>query len=712
MDRNRSLDNPAQTRAEDEFNRWLFSKRLADTIAAFDAKEGGPVIGLFGRWGYGKSTVLNFIREVFKRDYPEEIEIFEFNPWMFKDQETLVSVFHNGLIEALGRTLKGKAQKFGKILQHTSAVFSPIPIAGGALSKLGEEYGKYLSHKTLEQERKEAIEIMRASNQKVVVLIDDLDRLDKDEILLMLKLVRLTANFPQIVYVLAFDDEMVARAVGERYGGTTEGGRQFLEKIVQYPFALPAVGHRRLLLFILGRTSNACAHAKVVLSEPDQKRLMEIAESSFLPRLVTPRQAIRYANALTFALPMLKGEVDPFHQILIEALRVLYPELYGFVRDKSPLFTCVETTISEARVPAEQKLPKFNLSETELEKIVKRVMKAANDDPECKAGVTILKELFVGPPRLKGAFFARYFNRYFSYSIAADDISDAELESLVSLAEAGKLKQLDALLNQLSDRSALTLIERLRSIVHRLSAVASSQLARRLAVNGSLFVNGADCTTDETAQSAAVLVAELVLNCRYLPEERAKQAVDTLIEATPLPFAMTIFQEIDRGYSIGCHQHRFYNRPASEAWFELPKKTFPQMRMAVVERINYAATEAPPYLKFGSEDALRLLQFWSTEGRSYLNSRLKAHSEEATAVLNLFPEVIVNYDVICDLADPEVIVGALKKHFGEQRLRSASEPDETRIAREFIAEFEHRKVKSENQSSNSQESSAASKTDE
>jgi hypothetical protein len=42
MSRDVSLDNPAQQRQDDEFNRWPFSKRLADTIAAFDASEGAP----------------------------------------------------------------------------------------------------------------------------------------------------------------------------------------------------------------------------------------------------------------------------------------------------------------------------------------------------------------------------------------------------------------------------------------------------------------------------------------------------------------------------------------------------------------------------------------------------------------------------------------------------------------------------------------------
>src|SRR5207249_3514440 len=56
------------------------------------------------------------------------------------------------------------------------------------------------------------------------------------------------------------------------------------------------------------------------------------------PRVTTPRQARLYGNVLTFALPILKGEVNPVDQMLIEGIRVLYPKLYVLIRDNRELF--------------------------------------------------------------------------------------------------------------------------------------------------------------------------------------------------------------------------------------------------------------------------------------------------------------------------------------------------------------------------------------
>ena len=109
--------------------------------------------------------------------------------------------------------------------------------------------------------------------------------------------------------MLAFDDTMVATAIGAKYGSGPELGRQFLEKIVQYPFTLPAVGRERLASFVCRRRERACIDAGVELDAQDWAATRRVVEDCLLRRLTTPRQAIRYVNALEFALPMLKGMV-------------------------------------------------------------------------------------------------------------------------------------------------------------------------------------------------------------------------------------------------------------------------------------------------------------------------------------------------------------------------------------------------------------------
>ena len=164
-----------------------------------------------------------------------------------------------------------------------------IPVVGAGASKFVEQIGKEMSDELLDNRRKRAFDVMRSAVRTVVVIIDDLDRLDRDEIMVMLKLIRLNANVPRVVYVLAFDDTMVATAIGAKYNSGPELGRQFLEKIVQYPFTLPAVGRERLASMVVTQARSTCDGAGIELSAEDWAAMRRVVEDCFLRRLTNSK---------------------------------------------------------------------------------------------------------------------------------------------------------------------------------------------------------------------------------------------------------------------------------------------------------------------------------------------------------------------------------------------------------------------------------------
>jgi predicted KAP-like P-loop ATPase len=192
---NQQLDDPAVNEGDDEFNRWRFSERLADTIANFDASGGAPVIGIYGKWGSGKTSVLNFLKASLADKHGDKVVLHPFNPWLFKDPETLLQSFFAELGRAMQKSSKTFAEKVGKALQDYSGLFGLIPGFGSGASKLAEQGGKALT-KSMEEVRDQVFTMMREADRKVVVLIDDLDRLDRDEVLQMLKWCGLRPTFP------------------------------------------------------------------------------------------------------------------------------------------------------------------------------------------------------------------------------------------------------------------------------------------------------------------------------------------------------------------------------------------------------------------------------------------------------------------------------------------------------------------------------------
>ena len=183
--------------------------------------------------------------------YAKDVVLFEFNPWFFNGQEELLTAFLSGLAARLEQTLDQPTAEAGKLLSKFSGLFGMIPVVGAGASKFVEQMGKEMSDKSLDNRRSAYRVAMRLAVRTVVVIIDDLDRLHRDEIMVMLKLIRLNANVPRVVYVLAFDDTMVATAIGAKYNSGPELGRQFLEKILCDPFTLPAVGRERLASMVV-----------------------------------------------------------------------------------------------------------------------------------------------------------------------------------------------------------------------------------------------------------------------------------------------------------------------------------------------------------------------------------------------------------------------------------------------------------------------------
>jgi hypothetical protein len=569
---NQQLDDPAVRQEDDAFNRWPFSERLADTIANFDAGAGAPVIGIYGKWGSGKTSVLNFLKSALADKHADKVVLHPFNPWLFKDPETLLQSFFAELGKAMQKSSKTLGDNVGQLLQDYSGLFGLIPGVGSAMSKIAEQGGKALT-RSMEEVRDQVCAMMKTAEKKVVVLIDDLDRLDRDEVLQMLKLVRLTANFPNVVYLLAFDDEMVSRAIAQKYGSGDDAGRQFLEKIVQYPFTLPAVSRQRLMTFVEQQAKSACSQAGIALAETDWEMFRMLALDCLARRLTTPRQAIRYGNALRFALPMMKGEVNVLDQMGVEGMRVLYPTLYAAVRDNKETFTHAFDPEEHPDFDAVDGIQQFSKThdETEIERRVDWAMTDANED-EKTSGRTLVRILFERvPPAEQGVARTRYFDRYFSYGLGADGIGDVEIDTLTARPETEAAEQeKTALLVRLIERNAGQLVRLLLVRLPRFDMVTAIAVARLIIANSARFVE----VDALDPRRVAFLLAHLVLHASTIEKLSMgypHYAGAELVEAgshLPLVLALDFYEEFDRAVVRAkrrSEEQQSYQLPAARA---------------------------------------------------------------------------------------------------------------------------------------------------
>ncbi|MCK5805803.1 MAG: NTPase KAP, partial [Lentisphaeria bacterium] len=160
--------------------------------------------------------------------------------------------------------------------------------------------------------------------------MDDIDRLERDVLRLLFRMVRLNADFPNVTYVLAFDRLVVERNLDEENGVR---GRDYLEKIIQVSFDIPEPEPETIHRILFAEMDVVLESLK---TRPlDQHRWGNVFHSGFKEHFRTIRHIKRYANGLRLTLAPLAEEVDLVDFLAIELIRVFHPEVYlGIVQGK------------------------------------------------------------------------------------------------------------------------------------------------------------------------------------------------------------------------------------------------------------------------------------------------------------------------------------------------------------------------------------------
>lgn len=335
---NYNADKPIKTGAEDLLGRSFFSKQLAKALYECDASD-GLVIGLFGEWGSGKTSVLNMTMNEIK-NMGEESEneplIVTFSPWNYSDKDNLISLFFRNLINNLDTTSNNKIKrKIGKVLTDYAdcldalAVLSPL---GGILVNILKPIIKTQGTNLMEvpnlDSTKEKLEtILKESNQKIIVVIDDIDRLTNSQIRDIFHLAKQVGNFPNIVYILSMDREIVCRALQEIHN---IDGHEYLEKIIQVPFEIPQMHKGKVRDYLLNQLNQII---KEIAGEVklDRRYWDKIFINCIIPYIDNLRDANRLINVFRFKYETLYQEVSVEDMIGIMTLEVLEPKLYKWI---------------------------------------------------------------------------------------------------------------------------------------------------------------------------------------------------------------------------------------------------------------------------------------------------------------------------------------------------------------------------------------------
>ena len=399
-----------------EDGRKKFATALAALIENTDLRKRGMTIGITGEWGAGKTLVLREVKSILKG----RMEVIEFYPWQSSSPENLIEDF----FQTLASHLHSHRRSLGRMLENYADKLIELDIDKkiNFLAKIGRWIsGGYLS---INDARSNIEQELNTLPKSIVVIIDDLDRLDKDELFEILRLVRNTAHFRNIAYIIAYDPDYTAKMIGRK---GIENAEEYLHKIFMLSMNLPSYEHFTYVGVLTEIIRQHFGDNSEELSMLERMVTLQYKGQSrhFLTRFIRNyRHAVQFGHFLCANFLMLKNMSPEFANdfnlndwYYLQVLRFFFPKAYDVLQRKP------ESFFSPQYIKADS-LYKFD-KET--------YSKSGIQLPD--QAISIISTLFSDTPyhdKPTGIAYTCNFYNYFAFRVLSTEISEREFMEVMN----------------------------------------------------------------------------------------------------------------------------------------------------------------------------------------------------------------------------------------------------------------------------------------
>lgn len=332
----------------------VIAERLATALMSH-VTEAGMVVGINGSWGSGKSSLLGLTeRKLAKLPESQRPTIIHFRPWLVGNREALLTSFMAAISDGISRVEydRGDAtalsiekakrasdtarkyakhlSKAGDMIELAGEVWGPLKWVAKAAKAASKASEKDKEPKSLSDLKDKLTRELKELGHRFIVTIDDVDRLEPVEIMEVLRLVRSVADFPNVVYLLCFDGEVLAEGV--KSAGNISNGHTFLEKIIQLTIMVPSPEAFQLRQWFFSELSKF-AQAR---TEEGLSRLKSVVDNEGGKQLKTPRSVTKVLDSIRFLITALSGQrYDLADLVWLQLIKDGEPKLYRWIEDYS-----------------------------------------------------------------------------------------------------------------------------------------------------------------------------------------------------------------------------------------------------------------------------------------------------------------------------------------------------------------------------------------
>ena len=476
-------DQAIGSKDEDLLDRAKFAQHLADFISEWSGDR-SLTIALHGPWGSGKSSVKNMVLQALRSHWMTEQHgkellkepLLDFSPWRWVGQDQVTTAFFAELGVVIGRSQQTQEQEdkvaakwkqysamltLGSSISEaadtitsllgvpTFSIFRGLATGlkkAGKIAKTGSEgaEGQAKRTQTLEELKQDISNDLKGLERPILIIMDDIDRLTSEELKLMFGLVKANADFPNLVFLLLFQRDTVAENIGK---ALNVSGSEYLKKIIQLEFDIPAANERQMRIALLNGISDALLEKEKAAL--DNARLNNFLNNYSEEYFQTLRDIYRFSTTLKFHTSLLrpKGalEVDPVDLVIMETLRLLQPNVYHAIRKAKGTLTVTPNQLELAK-------DEYPDSINKALEVVHDIIEASSDNVR-EQTEGMMEMIFplamhltddeedmpeISPEKMRAqrrVCDGDSFDLYFYFAVPAGQVSRGDIQSLIQKAE-------------------------------------------------------------------------------------------------------------------------------------------------------------------------------------------------------------------------------------------------------------------------------------
>lgn len=479
-------------------------------------------------WFFYIYRVLKVLRN--KKDFI----IIQFNPWYFQDEENLSEQFFNQIsLQLKNNGMSGEWKKLSSLINTYSKLIGnddKVNIAN-ILLKSSEK-------KDILKIKAEIDHILRYQSSKVIVVIDDIDRLMPEEIYLMFKLIRNVADFKNVLYLISFDEELVNNSLGTC-------GSEFLKKIINANFPLPIISKTQISKCLYQNINFLTEKIEQIETIPEDNFQSQLNSGGLLDLFNNIRDIKRCMNTTYNLLCRLENEIDLFDLITITSILLESKGLYNKIYNNKELFCGLSSSIvrmfegmkdhDELTKEKDDKVNQILANEKEEQKeIFKRLLYSLFPNLNNRNLIRRItrREAKISCPEC--------FDRYFSYLLPDNYLSNSEMNTILDLT-SNEINFEQKLLELKTKNQIEIFLDRLGDYLDDLEVKPVFKTFCKIAdklENEKEEVH----TFDSNVQKASYLMYSLLL--KILDEKKRFELLKESLNSSDNIFIMTVFRDV------------------------------------------------------------------------------------------------------------------------------------------------------------------------